>query len=107
MAGTAQVPWRRAVQRPSGGGDGDGDDNDDDDDDDGKGETEGKEERTPILIHPNSRSPTPAARILIGKDPRPGPGESGTSDPTETGRPANLTLLLERPGLSLRSPGAA
>ena len=26
VAGTAQVPWRRAVQRPSGGGDGDGDD---------------------------------------------------------------------------------
>ena len=36
-----------------------------DDDDDGKGETEGKEERTSILIHPNSRSPAPVARILL------------------------------------------
>ena len=41
------------------------DDHDDDvDDDDGTGETEGKEEGTSILIHPNSRSPAPAARIL-------------------------------------------
>ena len=39
----------------------DDDDDDDDDGDDGKGETEGKEERTSILIHPNSRSPAPAA----------------------------------------------
>ena len=45
---------------------GDDDDDDDDDDDgdaDGKGQTEGTEERTSILIHPNSRSPAPAALI--------------------------------------------
>ena len=53
--------------------DDDDDDGDDDDDDDdgggggggGEGRTEGKEERTSILIHPNSRSPAPVARILI------------------------------------------
>ena len=43
----------------------DDDDDDDDDGDDGKEETEGKEARPSILIHPNSRSPAPAARILI------------------------------------------
>ena len=42
--------------------DGDGGD-DDDDDDDVNGQTEGKEKRTSILIHPNSRSPAPAALI--------------------------------------------
>ena len=52
--------------------DDDNHDNDHDDDEDGqgddeggRGETEGKEEITSILIHPNSRSPAPAARILI------------------------------------------
>ena len=50
------------------------DDGGDDDDDDGggggcgdggggEGRTEGKEERTSILIHPNSRSPAPAGRL--------------------------------------------
>ena len=45
MAGTAQVPWRRAVQRPSGGGDGDGDDNDDDRDDGKEKQKEKKQDR--------------------------------------------------------------
>ena len=45
----------------------DDDGDDDDDDDDRQGHTEGKERRTSILTHPNSRSPAPAAQISINR----------------------------------------